>query len=79
MWYKYLFPLIYTDVEGAGRGAIATKDLKVGDIALEIPVSVIISEELVYETDMVHFLVDFFLKKESSENYLFKTSLRNLE
>ena len=41
------------DVEGAGRGAIATEDLKVGDIALEIPVSVIISEELVHESDMV--------------------------
>ncbi|KAK6127064.1 hypothetical protein DH2020_039188 [Rehmannia glutinosa] len=40
------------DVEGAGRGAIAKEDLKVGDIALEIPVSVIISEELLYESDM---------------------------
>ncbi|KAK7282150.1 hypothetical protein RIF29_10729 [Crotalaria pallida] len=40
-------------VEGAGRGAIARKDLRVGDIALEIPVSIIISEELVYETDMI--------------------------
>ncbi|KAK6127090.1 hypothetical protein DH2020_039174 [Rehmannia glutinosa] len=39
-------------VEGAGRGAIAKEDLKVGDIALEIPVSVIISEELLYESDM---------------------------
>ncbi|XP_052199843.1 uncharacterized protein LOC127806527 isoform X2 [Diospyros lotus] len=39
-------------IEGAGRGAIATEDLKVGDIALEIPVSVIISEELVYQSDM---------------------------
>ncbi|KAI3446646.1 hypothetical protein Pfo_003311 [Paulownia fortunei] len=39
-------------VEGAGRGAIAREDLKVGDIALEIPVSVIISGELLYESDM---------------------------
>ncbi|CAL0307024.1 unnamed protein product [Lupinus luteus] len=39
-------------IEGAGRGAIARKDLKVGDIALEIPLSIIISEELLYETDM---------------------------
>ncbi|XP_057463389.1 uncharacterized protein LOC130753520 isoform X2 [Actinidia eriantha] len=44
------------DVEGAGRGAIATEDLKVGDIALEIPVSVIISEELVHKSDMFPIL-----------------------
>ncbi|XP_052199847.1 uncharacterized protein LOC127806527 isoform X6 [Diospyros lotus] len=43
-------------IEGAGRGAIATEDLKVGDIALEIPVSVIISEELVYQSDMFPIL-----------------------
>ncbi|KAH7861513.1 hypothetical protein Vadar_027210 [Vaccinium darrowii] len=42
--------------EGAGRGAIATKDLKVGDNALEIPVSAIISEELVCESDMFPIL-----------------------
>lgn len=53
------FPLkIYTDIEGAGRGAIARKDLNVGDIALEIPVSIIISEELIHETEMVCFLVE---------------------
>ncbi|KAL8467789.1 hypothetical protein ACS0TY_031142 [Phlomoides rotata] len=39
-------------VEGAGRGAIAREDLKVGDTALEIPVSVIISGELLHESDM---------------------------
>eukprot|EP00261_Vitis_vinifera_P037496 XP_019078739.1 PREDICTED: uncharacterized protein LOC100256524 isoform X2 [Vitis vinifera] len=39
-------------VEGAGRGAIATEDLKVGDVALEIPMSIVISEELVHESDM---------------------------
>lgn len=43
------------DVEGAGRGAIAREDLNVGDIALEIPVSIVISEELVYTSDMVCF------------------------
>ncbi|KAK2358786.1 ribulose-1,5 bisphosphate carboxylase/oxygenase large subunit N-methyltransferase, chloroplastic [Trifolium repens] len=43
-------------VEGAGRGMIAEKDLKVGDIALEIPVSIIISEELVLETEMYRVL-----------------------
>lgn len=45
---------------------IAGKDLKVGDIALEIPASIIISEELVLETDMVCALVQkvkvFYLK-----------------
>ncbi|GKE89766.1 SET domain-containing protein, partial [Tanacetum coccineum] len=39
-------------VEGAGRGAIAKQDLEVGDVALEIPVSVIISDDLVRETSM---------------------------
>ncbi|XP_050220001.1 uncharacterized protein LOC126670340 isoform X2 [Mercurialis annua] len=43
-------------IEGAGRGAIVTEDLKVGDIALEIPVSIIISEELVRPCDMYHIL-----------------------
>lgn len=43
----------HIDVEGAGRGAIATEDLEVGDVALEIPMSIVISEELVLESDMV--------------------------
>ncbi|KAK2993501.1 hypothetical protein RJ640_015185 [Escallonia rubra] len=43
-------------VQGAGRGAIAREDLKVGDIALDIPVSVIISEDVVYESDMFTIL-----------------------
>ncbi|XP_073317642.1 uncharacterized protein [Primulina huaijiensis] len=43
-------------IEGAGRGAIATQDLKVGDTALEIPASIIISEELVHESNMFHIL-----------------------
>lgn len=45
-----------TDVEGAGRGAIALEDLKVGDTALEIPASLIIYEKLVHESDMVFLL-----------------------
>ena len=59
---KILYRVIYfhffidgTDVEGAGRGAIAKEDLKIGDIALEVPVSLVISENLVFETGMVHF------------------------
>ncbi|KAK1417125.1 hypothetical protein QVD17_26247 [Tagetes erecta] len=43
-------------VEGAGRGAIASEDLEVGDIALEIPSSVIISEDLVHKTSMYSVL-----------------------
>lgn len=43
------------DIEGYGRGAIAQEDLKVGDIALEIPVSAIISEEAMRESDLVYF------------------------
>ncbi|KAE8056771.1 hypothetical protein FH972_013511 [Carpinus fangiana] len=43
-------------VEGAGRGAIAREDLNVGDIALEIPVSIVISEELVRISDMFQIL-----------------------
>ncbi|KAI9191525.1 hypothetical protein LWI28_009541 [Acer negundo] len=43
-------------VEGAGRGAVAVEDLNIGDIALEIPVSIIISEELVYKSDMYNIL-----------------------
>ncbi|XP_047946499.1 uncharacterized protein LOC125192873 isoform X1 [Salvia hispanica] len=39
-------------VEGAGRGAIANEDLKVGDVALEVPLSVIISSEFLHESDM---------------------------
>ncbi|KAL0346032.1 UNVERIFIED_CONTAM: hypothetical protein Sradi_4434500, partial [Sesamum radiatum] len=41
-----------SDVEGAGRGAIANEDLKAGDIALEIPVSIIICEDVLHESDM---------------------------
>ncbi|KNA09545.1 hypothetical protein SOVF_152550 [Spinacia oleracea] len=43
-------------IEGAGRGVLAAEDLEVGDIALEIPISVIISEDLVYKSDMIPVL-----------------------
>ncbi|KAK8604917.1 hypothetical protein V6N13_082380 [Hibiscus sabdariffa] len=43
-------------IQGAGRGAIATEDLEVGDIAMEIPTSIIISEYLVYKSDMYQIL-----------------------
>lgn len=41
------------DFDGAGRGEVASRDLDVGDTALEIPASLIICEELVYESEMV--------------------------
>lgn len=53
----FLCFIYHVDVEGAGRGAIARENLNVGDIALEIPVSTIISEELVLESNMVHFKI----------------------
>ncbi|XP_077238307.1 SET domain-containing protein isoform X2 [Tasmannia lanceolata] len=47
-----------TYFEGAGRGAVAVADINIGDTALEIPESIIICEELVYESDMFHVLKD---------------------
>lgn len=61
-------------IEGAGRGAIAREDLKVGDTALEIPVSIIISEELVYETDMYGVLKE--IDGISSETILLLWSMK---
>ncbi|XP_004507848.1 ribulose-1,5 bisphosphate carboxylase/oxygenase large subunit N-methyltransferase, chloroplastic isoform X1 [Cicer arietinum] len=61
-------------VEGAGRGMIAGKDLKVGDIALEIPASIIISEELVLETDMYRLLKE--IDGISSETILLLWSMK---
>ncbi|KAJ0030756.1 hypothetical protein Pint_14136 [Pistacia integerrima] len=48
--------ICHAGVEGAGRGTIAMEDLKVGDIALEIPVSIIISEDIVYKCDLYNIL-----------------------
>lgn len=42
--------------EGAGRGAIASEYISTGETALEIPVSLIISEDLVRESDMFDVL-----------------------
>ncbi|KAJ8470563.1 hypothetical protein OPV22_024906 [Ensete ventricosum] len=42
--------------EEAGRGAVASEDMGIGDIALEIPESLIISEDLVYNSDMFDVL-----------------------
>ncbi|KAF6145468.1 hypothetical protein GIB67_032591 [Kingdonia uniflora] len=43
-------------VEGAGRGFVAIEDLKIGDVALEIPESIVICEELVCDSYMIHIL-----------------------
>ncbi|XP_057536809.1 uncharacterized protein LOC130814683 isoform X1 [Amaranthus tricolor] len=60
--------------EGTGRGALAAEDLEVGDIALEIPISVVISEDLVYESDMVHKLKN--IEGISAETMLLLWSMR---
>ncbi|CAA7022227.1 unnamed protein product [Microthlaspi erraticum] len=43
-------------IDGYGRGAIADQDLKFGDVALEIPISCIISEDYVFNSDMYPIL-----------------------
>lgn len=52
LWFVYF--LLHIDVEGAGRGTIAKEDLEVGDTVLEIPLAIIISEELVQKSTMVN-------------------------
>ncbi|KAG6520191.1 uncharacterized protein LOC122051184 [Zingiber officinale] len=48
--------LSITYFEEAGRGAVALEDMSIGGIALEIPESLIISEDLVYNSDMFDVL-----------------------
>ncbi len=55
----------HADIEGASRGAIAAEDLEVGDVALEIPLSIIISEELVQESDMASVIISMAYKNAS--------------
>ncbi|XP_020583214.1 ribulose-1,5 bisphosphate carboxylase/oxygenase large subunit N-methyltransferase, chloroplastic isoform X2 [Phalaenopsis equestris] len=45
--------------EGANRGAVAREDIDVGESALEIPESIIISEDLVRESDMFKVLKEW--------------------
>ncbi|EPS70242.1 hypothetical protein M569_04518, partial [Genlisea aurea] len=40
-------------VEGAGRGAVAKEDLNIGDVALEIPSSIIMSGEVLNQSEML--------------------------
>ncbi|KAJ4754957.1 Histone-lysine N-methyltransferase setd3 [Rhynchospora pubera] len=44
--------------KGAGRGLIASDNLSVGDVALEIPESLIISEDLIVGSDMYNAIKD---------------------
>lgn len=39
--------------KGAGRGLIASDKLSIGEAALEIPESLIISEDLIFQSEMV--------------------------
>lgn len=45
-----------TEFNGAGRGALAVEDINIGEAALEIPQSIIISEQHIYGSNMVLFL-----------------------
>ncbi|XP_042468108.1 uncharacterized protein LOC122051186 isoform X2 [Zingiber officinale] len=48
--------LSITYFEEAGRGSVALEDMSIGDIALEIPEPLIISEDLVYNSGMFALL-----------------------
>ncbi|GAB2291475.1 hypothetical protein Dimus_025730 [Dionaea muscipula] len=61
-------------VEGKGRGAFAVYDLDVGDIVLEIPTSLIISEDLLHESGMLHVLEN--IDDISAETMLLLWSMR---
>ncbi|XP_059289907.1 uncharacterized protein LOC132043430 isoform X2 [Lycium ferocissimum] len=60
--------------EGAGRGAVARQDMRIGDIALEIPLSIVISENLVHEYDMYSILEK--VKGMSAETMLLLWSMK---
>uniref|UniRef100_A0A6V7QRL5 SET domain-containing protein n=1 Tax=Ananas comosus var. bracteatus TaxID=296719 RepID=A0A6V7QRL5_ANACO len=60
--------------EGAGRGTVASEDLSIGDVALEVPESLIISEDLVYGSDVFDVLKD--LDDITSETMLLLWSMR---
>ncbi|XP_068647676.1 ribulose-1,5 bisphosphate carboxylase/oxygenase large subunit N-methyltransferase, chloroplastic isoform X3 [Aristolochia californica] len=44
--------------EGAGRGAAAVEDINIGEVALEVPESILISEEILSESDMFQVLIN---------------------
>ncbi|XP_022153388.1 uncharacterized protein LOC111020893 isoform X2 [Momordica charantia] len=61
-------------VEGTGRGTIAKEDLDVGDTVLEIPMAIIISEELVKKSNMYPILTK--IEAISSETMLLLWSMK---
>ncbi|XP_031484378.1 uncharacterized protein LOC116253606 isoform X2 [Nymphaea colorata] len=46
------------EFNGAGRGAFAVEDIDVGEAALEIPQSIVISEQHIYESNMFNIFKD---------------------
>lgn len=60
--------------QGAGRGMIASESIGVGDIALEIPESLIISDELLCQSEVFLALKDF--NNITSETMLLLWSMR---
>jgi len=61
--------------QGAGRGMVASENICVGDTALEIPESLIISEELLCQSEVFLALKDF--NNISSETMLLLWSMRD--
>uniref|UniRef100_A0A0E0EBS9 Rubisco LSMT substrate-binding domain-containing protein n=1 Tax=Oryza meridionalis TaxID=40149 RepID=A0A0E0EBS9_9ORYZ len=66
--------LKWGEQHGAGRGMVASENIDVGDIALEIPESSIISEELLCQSDMFLALKD--LDSITTETMLLLWSIR---
>ncbi|XP_062196486.1 uncharacterized protein LOC133899515 [Phragmites australis] len=60
--------------QGAGRGMLASESIGVGDVALEIPESLIISEELLCQSEVFLALKDF--NNITSETMLLLWSMR---
>ncbi|OEL29216.1 hypothetical protein BAE44_0009765 [Dichanthelium oligosanthes] len=69
----YLIPEILV-FQGAGRGMVASESIGVGDAALEIPESLIISEELLCQSEVFLALKDF--NNITSETMLLLWSMR---
>lgn len=60
----FFFFFFHLGFKGAGRGLIASDDLFIGDAALEIPESLIISEDLIFQSEMVcSTTINFFSLK----------------
>lgn len=49
---QYLFFLIILDVAEGGKGLVASEDIKIGDVVLEIPEELVICDKI-FGNDMV--------------------------